>query len=441
VTTGFILLGAVILYAGVASGAIAVMALGYFLFGLGSTPLMVVQETLLARLSPGGHLGLSLALGLVSGKTASFIASFTSLPLAEAGGDTAPFAVGLVLCIISFSANVLRLGFGCGAAQTRDAAEVSPKRIVRFDGVSRLGDVFWAYIAVNLFCGAIWQPFLHLSANVSSQRPRLSSPQIVQVRFNLTESQASMNASVLMAGAIVLYPIVGWITDRDPGSPRTTFHLFFITSILTLFCYVYLALPVSMTVTPWPGLISWALGHGASTLLLVVMIPRIMPVTLVPLGLGLHKALETAASSASQTLAGLWLDFAKERRGESGAAEGLLVIYAVVNAIQLVSSIALWRFERRRRYEAKNAAWEEYAEYEELPLEDEDGFTSEEDEELREHDARARAIAAKIREDGPQSGLARDDAERKRGRAFFLCGLGFIFCVWTLWIVTAWKKL
>lgn len=258
------------------------------------------------------------------------------------------------------------------------------------------------------------------------------------MRFDLSEAQASMNASVLMAGAIVLYPIVGWITDRDPGSPRTTFHLFFITSVLTLFCYVYLALPVAMTRTPWPGLISWALGHGASTLLLVVMIPRIMPVGLVPLGLGLHKALETAASSASQTLAGLWLDFAKERRGESGAAEGLLLIYAALNAVQLVSSVALWRFERRRRHAAKHRAWEEYAEYEELPMDDDEATS---DDDVRQDDARARAVAAKIRQDGPQSGLARSDAERRRGRACFFAGLGFIACVWTLWIVTAWQKL
>lgn len=166
VTTGFILLGAVILFSGVTSGAIATMAFGYFLFGFGSTPLMVVQETLLARLSPGGHLGLSLALGLVSGKTSSFIASFTSLPLAEWGGDKAPFAVGLALCILSFTANVLRLVFKWGEAQTKDTHEVSPKRIVKFEGISRLGDVFWFYILINLFCGAIWQPFLHLSANV-----------------------------------------------------------------------------------------------------------------------------------------------------------------------------------------------------------------------------------------------------------------------------------
>lgn len=415
------------------------MALGYFLFGLGSTPLMVVQETLLARLSPGGHLGLSLALGLVSGKTSSFIASFISLPLAEWGGDTAPFAVGLALCTISFTANVLRLLFKCGEAQTKDTHEVSPKRIVKFEGISRLGDVFWFYILVNLFCGAIWQPFLHLSAN------------IVQVRFNLSESQASMNASVLMAGAIVLYPIIGWVTDRvGPDTPRTTFHLFFATSVLTLFCYVYLALPVSLTKTPWPGLISWALGHGASTLLLVVMIPRIMPVALVPLGLGLHKALETAASSGSQTLAGLWLDFAKERKGESGAAEGLLVIYAVINVIQLVSAIALWKFEGARRH-ACHRAYEYAEEYEELPLDESDAdfSDSESDDEEREGNvgdrrrqvALRRAVSRKLAEEGPQSGLARTDAERARGRASFIASLCFIGCVWTLWIITAVKKL
>lgn len=264
-----------------------------------------------------------------------------------------------------------------------------------------------------------------------------------------------MNASVLMAGAIILYPIIGYVTDRfGPDTPRTTFYLFFLTSGLTLFCYIYLALPVAMTGSPWPGLISWALGHGASTLLLVVMIPRIMPVTLVPLGLGLHKALETAASSGSQTLAGLWLDFAKERKGEDGAAEGLLVIYAVINVIQLLSSVVLWRFERARRHAAAHRAYEYAEEYEELPMDEseaEDYGSDSDDEadgemeadagESRRQAALRRAVSRKLAEEGPQSGLARTDAERARGRASFYAGLGFIGAVWTLWIVVAWKKL
>lgn len=122
------------------------MAAGFWIFGLGHTPLMVVQETLLARLSPGGHLGLSLALGLVSGKSASFIASFVSQPLANAGGNRAPFAVALGLCTMSFGANLARLMLKCGEEQTKDGAEVSPKRIVKWEGISRLGDVFWVYI-------------------------------------------------------------------------------------------------------------------------------------------------------------------------------------------------------------------------------------------------------------------------------------------------------
>lgn len=48
----------------------------------------------------------------------------------------------------------------------------------------------------NVLSGAIWQPFLHLSAN------------LLQIRYKSTEAVASLEASVLLAGAIVLYPLV-----------------------------------------------------------------------------------------------------------------------------------------------------------------------------------------------------------------------------------------
>ncbi|KAL1408441.1 hypothetical protein Q8F55_005253 [Vanrija albida] len=437
--TGSVLFGALVLFQGVLHFSIVTMAFGLFLFGLGMTPLMVVQETLIARLSPGGHLGLSLALGLVSGKTASFISALVSLPLAELGGDKAPFLVALLLCAGSFVANLARLGFGWGAEKTSDVGPHA-KRIVKWDGLSRLGDVFWLYILLNLFCGAIWQPFLHLSAN------------LVQVRYGLTEQQASFNASVLLGGAIILYPIVGWITDHyGPNTPRTTFLLFLGTSVLTLFCYVWLSLPVSFTHSPWPGMIAWALGHGASTLLLVVLIPRILPAELVPLGLGLHKALEVCASTLCQTLSGLWLDWAKEHRGgQESAVHSLLVIYAAINVVQFVLAYALWRFERARRHACgrRHAAIVASEEYERLPMYGDEGspdsaLADDDDDddvsdygsdgsERKEHDAD---------DAGPQSGLARNDAEKARGKVFFMLGLVLIAVVWIVWIVTAWRKL
>ena len=56
------------------------MALGMFVFGFGVSPLAVVQETIIVRFFKSHGLGVSLALGLVAGKGASFISARTSYP-------------------------------------------------------------------------------------------------------------------------------------------------------------------------------------------------------------------------------------------------------------------------------------------------------------------------------------------------------------------------
>lgn len=48
----------------------------------------------------------------------------------------------------------------------------------------------------NILSGAIWSPFIHLSAN------------LVQTRYDISETLASRFAAILLCGAIVLYPIV-----------------------------------------------------------------------------------------------------------------------------------------------------------------------------------------------------------------------------------------
>ena len=103
-----------------------------------------MQETLVSHLSPSHHLGISLALGLLFGKTSSFISSLVSLPLADKLGDWAPFTLAVVLCFGSFAGNAMRLLLGWG----RDAGEASvkEKRQVKWGGVDLLGDVFWVYI-------------------------------------------------------------------------------------------------------------------------------------------------------------------------------------------------------------------------------------------------------------------------------------------------------
>ncbi len=232
---------------------------------------------------------------------------------------------------------------------------ISARRITLAD-LARLGDPFWIYMALNFLCGTIWYPFLHLAAN------------LVQKRFGLTESQAAKDASILLAGPLVLYPLVGSIVDacsaapspadkRKAASPsgevdeveeplidshapsgplqvdadrvrdktiarraKVVHQFFILSSVLTMACFVWLALPVGLIKTPVPGLVSWGvsgrpcgkgpiptdlpgprvqIGHGFATLLLVLVVPGIVVPKYVPLALGAHKSVGAAGVCAS----------------------------------------------------------------------------------------------------------------------------------------------
>ena len=68
------------------------------------------------------------------------------------------------------------------------------------------------YIGLNIFCGMIWSPFTHLAAFVvlfPSSRVILSTfRNIIEKRYGMSEGGAANQASYLLAGSLVLYPIV-----------------------------------------------------------------------------------------------------------------------------------------------------------------------------------------------------------------------------------------
>ena len=301
----------------------------------------------------------------------------------------------------------------------------------------------------------------------------------MQNRYSLSESIASFQASILLAGAIVLYPVVGIVTDRlGSSTPRVTFHFIHLSSTLTLLGYSYLLLDPTITGSPWPGMVLFALGHGMSTLLLVIVVPRLLPRHLIPLGLGLHKSMEMAASSLSQTLAGLWLDSAKDA-GEDGGSTGsggkvydtgggLLRVFWIINILQLLVALYLWKLEETRRRRASTIAAAE--EYEQLPGEAAGAsglarFTSSEDrlglgpghgprerDEVDSLDDVAPSISDEEEEEmkevsmrpiegPPRSALAADEAEKRRGKRGFMASLGFIALVWIVFMTTAWSRL
>ena len=145
------------------------MTLGLFIFGLGVSPLAVVQETIIVRFFKAHGLGVSMAFGLIAGKGASFVAARTSYPLTERFGPRAPFYVATALASLSVVVNLLyvflskwlidgagaeleapdiseearrRVAFNMTEAQALE--KVAEKRKVHIRQITKLGDVFWA---------------------------------------------------------------------------------------------------------------------------------------------------------------------------------------------------------------------------------------------------------------------------------------------------------
>jgi len=170
------------------------MIFGMFIFGLGISPLAVVQETIIVRFFNQHGLGVSLALGLVAGKGASFVSARTSFPLSE-WNSHAPFILSVLLATFSFCVNLIyvfaskQIAAGAGVemepvemqrqsirlsesmvgtienmSEVAALRKVAEKRTVKLSDLARLGDIFWLYIGINILCGTIWIPFTHLAS-------------------------------------------------------------------------------------------------------------------------------------------------------------------------------------------------------------------------------------------------------------------------------------
>ena len=140
---------------------VKLMTLGMFIFGLGISPLSVVQETIIVKFFKSQGLGLPMALGLVVGKAASYLSAHTSYPLTERFGPHAPFYVAVFLAAVSFGVNLLYVSISewlvSGAEAEREASdkhatkplsasaqEKRPLKGINLRHLTELGDAFWA---------------------------------------------------------------------------------------------------------------------------------------------------------------------------------------------------------------------------------------------------------------------------------------------------------
>ncbi|KAJ7783819.1 major facilitator superfamily domain-containing protein [Mycena maculata] len=358
--TGVVFLGTTFLLLGDIWQNVRLMAAGMFIFGLGVSPLAVVQETIIVRFFKSRGLGVSMAFGLVAGKGASFVSARTSYPLTERFGPRAPFYVATFLAGMSVIINLAYimgsrwLIDGAGAeleaidineearrrsvinvTESQALEKVAAKRRVHLRQITKLGDVFWAYIAINIFCGTIWAPFTHLAAN------------IIELRYQMTEKDAANTASYVLVGSIFLYPICGYLVDRFKRKPIVVM-LLVLSSVFTLGAYIWLALPPSWIHTAKPAIAAFGFGHGFSPLLLVLLVPKIVPSKFISTALGAHKSLEQTGATIFQTLGGLAMDRAKSKHPDGSSTQGIINAFLLLNILQLLSILGVAYLQHRR---------------------------------------------------------------------------------------------
>ncbi|KAH6917358.1 major facilitator superfamily domain-containing protein [Coprinopsis sp. MPI-PUGE-AT-0042] len=443
--TGVIFLGQVLLLTGEIWGNVRLMALGLFVFGLGISPLAVVQETIIVRFFKSHGLGVSMAFGLIAGKGASFLAARTSYPLTEKYGGRAPFYVATGLTALSVTTNLVYLACsrwlvaGTGAEleasdikqearrrlATHDMSaaqalnKVAEKRYVHFRSIVRLGDVFWAYVCLNVLCGMIWAPFIHLA------------PNLIERRFGLSEREAATKASYLLAGSLVLYPISGYLVD-SMKQRNIILRLLCLSSVLTASAFAWLALPPSTTKDALPGIFSYAFGHGFSPLLLVVLVPEIVPAKYVSTALGVHKSMEQTGSTLFQTSAGLFLDATKSQKlVEEETSQQLLNTFLVLNGLQFASILYLGHLRRTKTRPAPPRSLRQESTNASCLLSggcDSCELCSSETQPL---------LQPLVSEEGEMC----SEAELRRGKWMVAACFGLFITAWCLFMTTAWFKL
>jgi len=392
-----------------------------------------------------------MAFGLIAGKATSFISARTSYPLTQHFGSHAPFYISTFLAFLSVLVNLVYIASsrwlidGAGAeleapdiseeaqrrlvinlSEAQALKKVAEKRKVYLRQIANLGDVFWAYMCLNFFYGMIWSPFTHLSAN------------IIERRYHMSEENAANTSSYLLVGAIFLYPLCGYVVDRLRHRP-IVIQLLFLSSLLTMAAYCWFVLPPAWTKTPLPGISLFALGHGFSPLLLVVIVPEIVPSKYISTALGAHKSLEQTGVTIFQTLSGILLDMKgpSNERSET-ALQYLLDTFLTLNVLECFS-LALLVYLLRIKLVSRSSTRTSTVDARRTCISSGESQTLEQETPLLTHDNNISYSST----DNQSSSRSREisKSEVRRGKIMSLLTAAVILLAWILFMTTAWVRL
>jgi len=305
--------------------------------------------------------------------------------------------------------------------------KVAEKRKVYFRQIANLGDVFWAYTCLNFFYGMIWSPFTHLSAN------------IIERRYHMSEENAANTSSYLLVGAIFLYPLCGYVVDRQRHRP-IVIQLLFLSSILTMAAYCWFVLPPAWTKTPLPGISLFALGHGFSPLLLVVIVPEIVSSKYISTALGAHKSLEQTGVTIFQTLSGILLDIKGPNNERSETAlQYLLDTFLTLNVLECFS-LGLLVYLLRIKLVSRSPTRASTVDARHTRISCGESQALEQETPLLTHDNN---ISYSSTDNQSSSRFSREisKSEVRRGKIMSFLTAAVILLAWILFMTTAWVRL
>jgi hypothetical protein len=207
-----------------------------------------------------------------------------------------------------------------------------------------------------------------------------------------------------------------------------------------MFAYVWFALPPNWTQSPRLGIISFALGHGFSPLLLVVLVPKIVASKYISTVLGAHKSMEQTGTTLFQTLAGALLD---SRQSQGGMTyQTLLNVLVVLNVLQCSSILLLAYLQYRRNSTSERQV-----------LAQQNSVSGDGTAALRDSPSRERLLNPEdhtrytsydsLRSTASRSisGIRKNRPEVTRGVFFAAACVALVVSAWILFLVTAWQKL
>jgi nitrate/nitrite transporter NarK len=121
-------------------------------------------------------------------------------------GYKTPFIVSTSLTLLSVILNIVFvISFSRpSTTNTLSNAEshIRAHKTVAMKDIYAMSGLFWFYLVVCFLAGAVWTPFVQLSAT------------IIKHRFQMQDFRAAQYASIILFFPVVLYPFVGWFTDR-----------------------------------------------------------------------------------------------------------------------------------------------------------------------------------------------------------------------------------